>query len=417
MIRQLKCTHTAIALSLVVAGLGSASQPCWAADPYQGLYSFNKADGSFPVGQLLQVGTELWGTATAGGGNGVNGVLFSINPDGSNYQVRHAFTGMDGDGSAPSQGVVAVGSKLYGMTSGTIDSSLVPATIYSLNADGTDYQTLHTFSDLATLQSTSLLSVGDRLFGVEAFTFGGNQRAFSMSLDGSDFQYLHTFDVDVEGKFTNGRLLEVGSVLYGTTSSFGPSKSGTVFSMNLDGSDFQVLHAFVDAPGGNGPWAGLTLIDSVLYGTTHGGIGTGGSVFSINLDGTNFQTLHTFNTSDAVGPIGELIVSNSVLYGVTLGVVAGPSSEGSVYSLNLDGSNFQILTKFDVPSDPRYPASGLTMIGSKLFGTTAGLEASSTSPDRYGTVFAIAVPEPSAFLLGLTGAALLAAGRFVRRKR
>jgi len=58
MIRQPKCSHSAIAQSLVVAAVLLASEPIVAADAYQGLYSFTKADGSFPVGQLLQVGTD-----------------------------------------------------------------------------------------------------------------------------------------------------------------------------------------------------------------------------------------------------------------------------------------------------------------------------------------------------------------------
>ena len=395
--RHLTSSRASFTLPVVVAVLFQVTASVASADPYVGLHSFTGLDGSVPVGPLLQVGSELWGTTLDGGGDGVDGVLFSINPDGSNYQIRHGFAGIAGDGVSPSQGVVQSGSKLYGMTTGTVSSNLIPATIYSINTDGSGYQTIHTLSDFAGELSTSLTAVGTRLYGLEAYIFGGQpQKAFSLNLDGSDFQYLHTFVPGTDGGHSNGRMIALGSTLYGTTSSFGPTNGGTVFSMNLDGSNFQVLHSFIDTQGGGGPWGGLTLVGSVLYGTTHFGLGTGGSVFSMNLDGSNFQTLHTFSMATP-GPIGDLIESNSVLYGTTLGIF-GTGSNGSVYSMNLDGSNFKILTEFAVPTGPTNP-SALSIIGSTLFGTTTGVNSKATSPDRFGTVFAIPIPEPTGFAL------------------
>lgn len=158
----------------------------------------------------------------------------------------------------------------------------------------------------------------------------------------------------------------------------------------------------------------MTLVGSTLYGTTVGSSLNDGSVFSMNLDGSNFQTIHTFDGITSGWPIGELIESNLTLYGTTF---HGNGLNGSVYSIGLDGSNFKVISKIEAPTAPREPASALTLLGSTLYGTTTGFSSSNTPPDRFGTIFAVPVPEPSAFVLGLAGAGILAVGRFVRRKR
>ena len=414
MIRQLKCTDSAIVLPLVVAALLLASEPIVAADPYQGLHSFNGLDGDFPVGQLLPVGSELWGTTISGGGNGVKGVLFSINPDGSNYQIRHGFTGSGGESVRPSQGVVQIGSRVFGMTAGELSPAFIPATLYSINTEGSDYQTIHTFPTFGDYLPVAVTSVGSRLFGVETLDSASASKVFSINADGSDFQYVHTLDPSTEGKTTVGRMLALGTTLYGTTRSGGAENSGTIFSMNSDGSDFQVLHAFPNSPTYGNPWGGVTLVGSTLYGTTVGNGLNDGSVFSMSLDGSNFQTIHTFDGITSGWPIGELIASNSTLYGTTF---HGNGLSGSVFSIGIDGANFKVLSNMAAPTSPREPASALTLLGSTLYGTTTGFSSNNSLPDRFGTVFAVAVPEPSAFVLGLTAAGLLAAGRFVRRKR
>jgi uncharacterized repeat protein (TIGR03803 family) len=170
----------------------------------------------------------------------------------------------------------------------------------SSHAQAGSIQTLHSL-----LQSSDgaspiggLTIVGSTLYGttVSGGTSGvasAEGTAFSLNEDGSDFQVLHTFTEDTGGQ-PYGTMLDVGSKLYGTASSGGlPSNGrGAVFSMNLDGTNYQVLHAF-NGTDGNDPYAGLTLVGSTLFGTTwNGGIGAG-TAYSMNLDGTNFQLLHT----------------------------------------------------------------------------------------------------------------------------
>ena len=57
------------------------------------------------------------------------------------------------------------------------------------------------------------------------------------------FTTLHIFN-GADGANSVAGLIVVSNRLYGTTSEFYGSKNGTVFRMNVDGSDFQTLHRF-----------------------------------------------------------------------------------------------------------------------------------------------------------------------------
>src|SRR5215471_15553793 len=46
--------------------------------------------------------------------------------------------------------------------------------------------------------------------------------------------------------------------------------AGTLFSLNIDGTGFSVVHQFTGSDG-YGPMARLVLSSNMLYGTTHGG--------------------------------------------------------------------------------------------------------------------------------------------------
>ena len=60
--------------------------------------------------------------------------------------------------------------------------------------------------------------------------------------------------------------------------------------------------------------------DSRLYGTTPSGGATGnGVVFSVNQDGTNFQVLHSFNNTDGAEPLSPPIQSGSAFFGAAGG--------------------------------------------------------------------------------------------------
>jgi uncharacterized repeat protein (TIGR03803 family) len=72
------------------------------------------SDGANPAGDLVLLGSSLYGT-TSSGGYSNNGTIFKIDTDGNNYAVLKRFHGIDG--SNPDAGLVASGTMLYGTTS------------------------------------------------------------------------------------------------------------------------------------------------------------------------------------------------------------------------------------------------------------------------------------------------------------
>ncbi len=67
-----------------------------------------------PQGSLLTEGSVIYGTTPNGGASG-DGIVYSINEDGSGSTLLHDFA--IGGGSAPMGGLTAVGTTLYGTTS------------------------------------------------------------------------------------------------------------------------------------------------------------------------------------------------------------------------------------------------------------------------------------------------------------
>src|SRR5204863_229097 len=106
-----------------------------------------------------------------------------------------------------------------------------------------------------------------------------------------------------DGDLPIAGLVVLGNTLYGTATYGGSSDNGTVFKVNTDGAGFTNLHSFTGDSGypaytnndGAYPYASLILSSNILYGTASSGGGSrGGTLFSLNTDGTGFTNLHNF---------------------------------------------------------------------------------------------------------------------------
>src|SRR5207253_1763901 len=74
----------------------------------------------------------------------------------------------------------------------------------------------------------------------------------------ADYQVIHNFTgPTTDGSTPYGSLIQSGSGLYGMTSLGGGSNNGTVFQVETDGSDFQVLHTFTGGSDGKWPFDSL----------------------------------------------------------------------------------------------------------------------------------------------------------------
>jgi uncharacterized repeat protein (TIGR03803 family) len=273
---------------------------------------------------------------TYGGGAGGCGTIFEINIDGNEYEVLYSFSGDTSDGANPSGSLTLLGPTLYGITSA--GGAVGRGTIFEINTDGNGYKVLYNLGDGAIdgiYFKGSLTLSGPTLYGM-AYQGGANGYGviFRINTDGNGYDVLYSFTAGNDGANPSGSLTLSGSTLYGMAYASGAKNCGTIFQINTEDNDFQVLHSF-NGFDGAGPKGSLTLSGSTLYGmTTIGGAqGTKsyGTIFQMSTDGSGFKVLHSFSSTDGAAPEGSLILSGSTLYGMTS--VGGADKLGTIFSL------------------------------------------------------------------------------------
>ncbi len=334
-------------------------------------------DGAYPYSGLTLIGSTLYGT-TNEGGTANQGMVFAINANGTDFQILHSFAGGTTDGAYPYSSLTAIGSTLYGTTNngGTANDG----TIFSISSTGTGFQLLHSFTETTSdgaFPYAGMTAIGTTLYGTT--NNGGTAddgTLFSITTTGTNFQVLHSFTgTTTDGAVPDAVLTVVGSTFYGTTDEGGTADKGTVFAIGTNGAGFQVIHSFTETTtDGAFPKVGVIASGSTLYGATvNGGTADDGTVFSLSTNGTGFQLLHSFaGTTDGALPFGGLTLVGSTLFGTTNGGSSGANS-GTVFSLGTNGTGFQLLHTFvNGANDGAYPYSALTLVGSSLYGTTNG---------------------------------------------
>ena len=353
-------------------GTGLTNLYTFSASPAPG---YANTDGANPSGTLFLLDGRLFGAAIGRAAHG-NGTLFAINTNGTAFSNAYSFSSLSGgpayanpDGANPNAGVVISGNTMYGIAYN--GGAFGGGSVFRVNTNGTSFTNLHSFA---------------------AINYYPNNTNSDGARPGS------------------GTLVLSGATLYGTASDGGTNGSGTIFAVNTNGTGFRLLHVFTalssSAPYGNTdgsvPTTGLVLSGNTLYGTALGG-GTGGSgtVFSINTNGTGFTTLYSFaphavdstgnffTNSDGMSP-KSLILSGSTIYGVAS---QGAAGSGAVFRMNTNGGAFAILHAFQTLSDPYYlrgtnsdgaNPSSLVLAGNTLYGTT-----SYGATTANGTIFSI----------------------------
>jgi uncharacterized repeat protein (TIGR03803 family) len=221
---------------------------------------------------------------------------------------------------------------------------------------------------------------------------------------------LHNFTGNPSDGSTpySGLLIGSGGVLYGTTSSGGTAKHGTVFSLTppvTQGGAWTeaVLYSFAGGTtDGATPCYGTLAVDSngVLYGTTEfGGTKNDGTVFSLTPPVTQGgawteSLIYSFaGGSDGATPLAGLAMeAQGVLYGTT--EFGGAGADGTVFSLTPPAKQGgawteSVLYSFtDLVGDGKNPFSALAIgSGGVLYGTT-----NYGGTANAGTVFSLTPP-------------------------
>jgi len=250
------------------------------------------------TGGLFYLNNLLYGTSTTGGDN-FNGYIFSFNPSTNSLTVLYSFSASTNTQPNGSLNGYLEGSNyvVYG-TCLSYNGSNTP-TLYKYNITTNTFTSIKTFptSYGAVFYQVIFNSNNSKLYGaIIGSTY--DSTVYSMDtndLSGSTYTVLKTLNTDgSEGSNINTRLLLNGSVLYGScTSGQLDNRFGNIFSINTNGTNFNVEYSFGASPDASSPF-GICLYNSNIYGISYyGGTGTSkrwngqkaGAIFSLGVGG------------------------------------------------------------------------------------------------------------------------------------
>ncbi|HEY6487293.1 MAG TPA: choice-of-anchor tandem repeat GloVer-containing protein [Candidatus Cybelea sp.] len=310
---------------------------------------YTRRDGQDPEAGLTALNGEFYGTTAQGGGaKGCKdpdtcGTVYRVSPSGRE-QVLYRFKGMQ-DGSYPSSSLLALDGTLYGTTlrGGENNAGAVFAINPSTGAENVIYSFKGQHAGDGDYPQAGLIAINGVLYGTTVN--GGSAKCkgyvrgcgivFSVTTSGTE-QVLHLFNGDGEdrkgeGRFPYAGLTAMNGLLYGTTSGGGRHSQscfggcGTVFEMSPSGSQYRVLYRFKGGKDGVGPNASLVSVNGRLYGTTNGG---GGSVCNVSGFGCgtvfemsesgNERILHRFTHGSDGAGPDSLVAAGATLYGTTI---------------------------------------------------------------------------------------------------
>lgn len=425
-------------IGVVVGGLLALAVPCTFGS-IEVLADLGGLRGETAKGSMILSGSTLYGFTAKGGTEGV-GVIFSIQTNGSAFQVLHHFAaGDDAFGNQPHHGYLTRegGTILRPILRGGAQGQ---GTIFSIQTNGNAPAVEHTFSGSPTTPAplgdgaqphSGLLWAGGRLYyGMTAFGgAGGSGVIYSYDSAANVVTTLYDFSMSTGGQ-PHGQLLwdSTGTMLLGMTrfggAGVGNGRSdglapGVVFRFDPADGSYSVLADFSSV--GGGPYLsahgilarGTGAQDTSIFGlTAFGGAFDKGTVFRLDESGGTPWVLHSFGDgTDGAEPYGSLVVGpDGFFYGTTSR--GGLHGDGTIFRIAPDGSLYEVLGSFHGPTTGREPIDNVTFSadGQWLYGLTqyGGAEGG-------GTIFAFAVPEPSAVGLALAAMGLLVGSR--RRAR
>jgi uncharacterized repeat protein (TIGR03803 family) len=341
------------------------------------LINETNSDGAYPDNTPVLSGTTLFGAAYYGGFFG-NGTVFKLNTNGTGFTTLHHFSATatnssgaytNSDGANPESGLVVADNVVYGTTENGGKAGF--GTVFRVNADGSGFASLHSFTNNEGEIPQALILIGNKLYGTTVGLYSGLSTVFKLNTNGTGFSVLRGFVATnfvppasgrgpgPEPAYTNSggalvtSLASDGATLFGTTFCGGVNGNGTAFKMQLDGSGFSVLHNFAATARDNSgtytndagahpiQFSGLALSGNTLYGTTYyGGTEGNGTVFALTTNGSEFAILHHFGTStgpsstnsDGASPYAGLILSDGTLFGTA--VAGGNTGNGTVFSVS-----------------------------------------------------------------------------------
>jgi len=324
--------------------------------------------------------------------------------------VVYSFKGGD-DGAKPGAGLINVGGTLYGTTlsGGGLEKCSVSAprdgcgTVFSVTPTGAE-TIVYSFiggkhrAGAGGAMPSGLIEVGGVLYGTTS-SFGGSANCsggcgtvFSVTPAGAE-TVVYSFTGEPDGAFPEAGLKDVKGNLYGTTfRGGGAGNFGTVFSVTPAGTE-SVVYSFKGGSDGANPETGLINLGGTMYGTTEYGGGSAncangcGSVFAVTRAGAETLVYSFKGEPDGAHAAASLINVKGTLYGTTY-EGGGVGNYGTVFSVTPAGAE-KVLYSFKGGTDGASPEARLIDLGDALYGTTAEGGGAGCSGIGCGTVFKV----------------------------
>lgn len=283
---------------------------------------------AWPARSLTGADEKLYGIATKGGKD--FGGIFEMDITTSEASLLYSFDELK---VSPFNGLIYDNGNLIG--TGSQGAGFEGEDfIFSYDLESNTFSKLYTFDpELQYVPVFEPILYNNQYYGItHRGGVHGNGILYRLDRDGQNFEVLHSLSNQVN------RITIADNTVFGTSRYNGENFDGYIFSYDLSNDAYEVIFDFSDDTGAL-PETGLKYFEGKLFGTTLQG--DRGSVFRINPDGTGFSRLFAFTDFEEHGatPSGELLIHDNKIWGTTSG--GGENGRGVIYSLALDGSNFQ----------------------------------------------------------------------------
>jgi uncharacterized repeat protein (TIGR03803 family) len=250
------------------------------------LVSFNGANGSEPLAELIAgAAGNLYGTTFSGGTNST-GTVFRLNTATNTLTTLVSFGGTFSGAKSPRAGlVIDAAGNFYGTTEdgGAINRGAV----FRLDTGTNTLTTLVSF-DGANGGAPYARLIADAAGNIFGTTQGGGANilgtVFRLDTATNTLTTLVSFDGANGSSPSAGLIADAAGNLYGTTWNGGTNNLGTVFRLDAATNTLTTLASFAYFNNGANPRAKLIAdADGNLYGTTSsGGLSGMGTIFRVS---------------------------------------------------------------------------------------------------------------------------------------
>jgi len=342
---------------------------------------------------------------------GAQGVIFVSNKDGTHKFGVADFNGYPSDGSYPFYTTPhqASDGKVYGST--YVGGANNIGAVYKYEAGSACQKSLIYSNSAGASSGGNFANVNElsdgKIYAVMSYGTGGYGGVVKMDKDGSNVQVLHVFkySTDTATPYTVGALANAGIAVpvgarydgaypygegadgkvYGTTYAGGYGNFGTVWRMDKDGSNYEIIQLLYNSYrvmnnatstipatavyGPRNPYGNVAQgQDGRIYLLTYtGGTGNVGGLWSFNANGTDTRILHSGVSADGTYPYRGPTIINGAVYGTFS--YGGTNNNGVVFKYDLTTNSYSKLHSFSNTTDGYLPWAGVSYDGTSLYGT------------------------------------------------